>query len=542
VSAVSAPGSAADLPAPAALRPEEAAGQLVCVPLRDYAGDRAARQAFLDDLERHGWGGVIVFGGDLDAVEDLLAEAGARAAIPLLATGDFERGFGQQFPRGGTSLPPLMALGAAGDPALARAAGLAAGREMRARGFHVDYAPVADLAIEPANPIVGTRAAGDDPELVAAIVAASVEGLQAAGVAAAVKHFPGHGRTTVDSHEVLPVVDAARELLERTDLVPFRAGLAAGSRLVMTAHVAYPALEPDGARDRPATFSRAIATDLLRGAMGFDGLVCSDALMMGAVAGEAPEAAALRALEAGIDWLLYPPDPPRVHTGLAAAIRDGGVSRGRVDEALERILALKAWSRAAESLAEPRAAGSAPARPIASAAALAEEMAAAALAADPPAPPPGTAWPDRAQWIVVLDGAIAPEDVVLARELAPAAAQRIVVVDTSADEAAVRGAIDEAAARATRAWVACAVFSPVRAWKNRPGLSLAGRAAVEAALSAAEESVLIVFSNPRIVEEVRPPSRTVWAFGEDAASQRAAVSFLRGARPAVGRVPLKWSP
>jgi len=307
----------------------------------------------------------------------------------------------------------------------------------------------------------------------------------------------------------------------------------------MTAHVAYPALEPDGARDRAATFSRAITTDLLRGAMGFDGLVCSDALMMGAVAGKAPEAAALRALEAGIDWLLYPPDPPRVHAGLAAAIREGDLDRARVDEALERILALKAWSRAAGTrMAEPPAA----ARRIASAAALAEEMASAALAAEPPTPPHGTAWPDRAQWIVVLDGAIGPEDVVLARELAPAAAERILVVDTSADEATVRGGIDEATARATRAWVACAVFSPIRAWKNRPGLSPAGRDAVEAVLSAAEESVLIVFSNPRIVEEVRPPSRIVWAFGEDAASQRAAVSFLRGARPAAGRVPLKRSP
>jgi beta-glucosidase-like glycosyl hydrolase len=517
---------------PTDLTPEQAAGQLVCVPLRDYAGGRDVRQAFLDDLERHGWGGVIVFGGDLAAVEDLLAEAQTRSAIPMLASGDFERGFGQQFPRGGTRFPPLMAFGAAGDPALAHAAGRAVGREMRARGFHVNYVPVADLAVEPANPIVGTRAAGDDPEAVSAIVAATVEGLQAAGVAAAVKHFPGHGRTTVDSHETLPVVDATRELLERSDLVPFRAGLAAGARLVMTSHVAYPALEPDGARDRPATFSYAIATDLLRGGMGFDGLVCSDALMMGAVAGEAPGAAALRALEAGIDWLLYPPDPPRVHDGVAAAIRVGRLDRARVDQALGRLLELKTWARAGEPTGELAAGSAAP---------LAEEVAGSALAADPASPPTGPAWPDRAQWIIVLDGAIAPEDLVLAQELAPAAAERILVIDTTAEPGIVQAAIEEVRARSQRAWVACAVFSPVRAWKNRPGLSPAGRSAVDAALAGAEESVLIVFSNPGIVHEVQAPSRTVWAFGEDAACQRAAVAFLRGARPATGRVPVEWS-
>ncbi|MGH7587691.1 MAG: glycoside hydrolase family 3 N-terminal domain-containing protein, partial [Gemmatimonadota bacterium] len=299
--------SAPILPDLRSLAAGDLAGQLVCISLRDYAGDRSARAAFLEDLDRHGWGGVIVFGGDLAAVRDLVAEADERSAVPLLVTGDFERGLGQQFPRSGTTFPPLMALGAAADPALAREVGRSVGAELRAAGIHVNYVPVADLAVEPANPIVATRAAGDDPRAVAAIVAAVVEGQQAAGVAAAVKHFPGHGRTTLDSHDVLPFVEAAREELERSDWVPFRAGLEAGARLVMTAHVAFPALEPDGTR-RPATFSRALLDGLLRGVWGFQGLVCSDALMMGALAGEGPGATARRALEAGVDWLLYPPD------------------------------------------------------------------------------------------------------------------------------------------------------------------------------------------------------------------------------------------
>lgn len=518
---------------PADLGTEDLAGQLICVALRDHAGDRRERRAFLDGVERAGWGGVIVFGGEIGAVRDLLAEADRRAKVPLLVTGDFERGFGQQFPAFGTSFPPLMALGAADDPGLARAVGRAVGREMREAGFHADFWPVADLANEPANPIVATRAAGDDPERVAAIVAAVVDGLQSAGVAACVKHVPGHGRTRLDSHEVLPVVDADPATLEATDFVPFRAGIEAGARLAMTAHVAFPGLEPDGARDRPATFSRAIATDLLRGGWGFDGLVCSDALMMGAVADAAPEAAALRALRAGVDWLLYPSDPERVRRGLVAAIRDGELDRSRCEEAVERLFAVKRWAGVGDP--PPEASTT---RPLP----LAEAVAGAAVTARPASPPEGAAWPDRAQWVVVLDGAVEADEVVLKEVLAPAAAERMMVVDCAAEADVVRERVSEVASCCERGWVACAVFSPVRAWKGRAGLSAEARAVVDAACGSAAEAVLILFSNPRIVEQVDAPSRVVWCYGEDGPSQRAAVSFLRRELPAAGRLPLKISP
>jgi hypothetical protein len=140
---------------------------------------------------------------------------------------------------------------------------------------------------------------------------------------------------------------------------------------------------------------------------------------------------------------------------------------------------------------------------------------------------------------VILDGGIGPRDVVLADDLAPEAARQLLVIDTTGDTEAVRASIDEARRRAERAWVACAVFSPVRAWKNRPGLSALGREAVQTVLSRADESVLIVFSNPRIVREVQAPSRIVWTYGEDAASQRSAIAFLRGALPATGRLPIR---
>lgn len=514
-------------PAPDRLSAAEMAGQLVCVVLRDYRGDAAARETFLASFDRHAWGGVIVFGGDLAATTELLAEVRERSPIPPLVTGDFERGLGQQFPGAGTRFPSFMAFGAAGDPALARAAWREIGRELAGAGFHVDYMPVADLALEPANPIVADRAASDDPELAAAIVAAAVEGLQSAGVAATVKHFPGHGRTTVDSHEALPVVEASREVLEAWDWIPFRAGIAAGARLAMTAHVAFPALEPDGARDRPATFSPALATGLLRHEWGFEGLLCSDALMMGAVTGESPAIAARRALEAGVDWLLYPPEPERVHAEIAGALESDPGLRATCERAAGRLLALKRWAISGGAV---RAASAAP---------LAEAVAAAAIVADPPAPPAGPAWPDRAQWVVVLDGGIGLDEVVLGEELAPAAAKDLLVVDTGAGSDAVISATAAVRERCARAWVACAVFSPVRAWKGRAGLSAAAREAVRAATADASEAVLIVFSNPRIVNELEAPARVVWTHGESPASQRAALGFLRGSLPALGRLPVR---
>lgn len=524
-------------PTAAALSPAEMAGQLVCVVLRDYRGEAAARDAFLASLDRHGWGGVIVFGGDLAALGELLAETRERSPIPLLVTGDFERGLGQQFPGAGTRFPSFMAFGAADDPALTRAAWTEIGRELAAHGFHVDFAPVADLAIEPANPIVADRAASDDPALAARVVAAAVEGLQSAGVAATVKHFPGHGRTTVDSHEALPVVEASREVLEASDWIPFRAGIAAGARLAMSAHVAFPALEPDGARDRPATFSQELSTGLLRREWGFEGLLCSDALMMGAVSGDSPAVAARRALEAGIDWLLYPPKPERVHADLTAALGAEAGLRQTCEQAVARLLELKRWAirgAAATSPTSSRAATLAP-----SAAPIAEAVAGAAIVADPREPPAGAAWPDRAQWVVILDGGIGLDEVVLQDELAPAAAKELLVIDTGAGSDAVLAAIAVARERCARAWVACAVFSPVRAWKGRAGLSAAAREAVRVATADASEAVLIVFSNPRIVRELEVASRIVWTYGEAPASQRAALDFLRGSLPSLGRLPVR---
>jgi hypothetical protein len=250
--------------------------------------------------------------------------------------------------------------------------------------------------------------------------------------------------------------------------------------------------------------------------------------MMGAVACGDPGKAARRALEAGVDWLLYPPDPAIVHAAVRDALVSGEIDRGRCENAVGRLFELKTWAL------ERR-----PAAPVGSAAALAEAVAGAALTADPPEPPLGPAWPDRARWIVILDGAIGRDAVVLADELAGEAAERMIFIDTAEPVERVNEGIRRARQTAVDVAVACAVFSPVRAWKGRPGLSALGAAAVEAVCGAASEAVLLNFSNPHIVRAIRSPSRIVWAYGEDPACQRAAVAFLRGALPIAGRLPVR---
>ncbi len=248
-----------------------------------------------------GAGGFILFGGRPDAVRALTAELRERAGRPLLIAADLERGAGQQFP-GLTEFPPPGALASLDDPGAIRAAASTTAREALSLGINWVLAPVADLDVEPANPIVQSRSFGADPAQVADAVATWVEACQAAGALACVKHFPGHGRTTRDSHDHLPTVEADLATLERTDLVPFQRGIASGVATVMTGHLRVPALDPSGA---PATFSAPIL-GYLRKQLHFDGLIVTDALMMGAAATGAAGSPAVRALAAGCDLLCYP--------------------------------------------------------------------------------------------------------------------------------------------------------------------------------------------------------------------------------------------
>jgi beta-N-acetylhexosaminidase len=275
-----------------------------------------------------------------------LQAAAARLGLPpVLVAADHETGQLHAMGDGATPFAGAMALGAVGDPSLAERVAFAIATELRAMGVTLVYAPDCDLATNPRNPVVGIRAFGDDPAAVAPLVAATVRGLQRAGVAATIKHFPGHGAPSADSHLGLPVVDRTADELRERELVPFVAGIDAGVRVVMAGHLAVPALI--GRRDLPATLAPEVLRTLLRGDLGFGGVTVSDALDMGAVsAGNGTGLDVGSALEAGTDLLLCGPDPEtqlRIEAGLEAAAVGGRLDRREAEGAAARVGDLRAW-------------------------------------------------------------------------------------------------------------------------------------------------------------------------------------------------------
>lgn len=292
-------------------------------------------------LDRCPLGGLVLFNGDRATTPAHLDALQTRCDVPLLIAADIERGVGQQV-RGATVFPHARAFGALGEDAEAavEAAARSTAREARACGLHVTFGPVADVNLDPRNPIIATRAFGEEPERVAQLVQAYIRGCRAEGLLTTAKHFPGHGNTSRDSHAELPVVPSSRVALEQADLVPFRAAITAGVDLMMTAHVAYPALDPSG---WPATASRPILQDLLRGALGFEGAVITDSLLMGAIREAYPDAGtqAVALVRAGVDILLDQPDPEAAVEGLVAAVNDGTLREARLEEAAARVRHLK---------------------------------------------------------------------------------------------------------------------------------------------------------------------------------------------------------
>ena len=263
-----------------------------------------------------------------------------RATIPVLISADFEYGTRMRLEEG-TPLPAPMAIAAAGDPKLAYEAGKITALEARAAGVHWVFAPVADLNNNPENPIINFRSFGEDPRAVAKYVAEYVRGAEENGVLATAKHFPGHGDVNVDSHLALATIASSRGQLERNELVPFRAAIAAGVSSIMPGHLAVPALEPEP--KVPATLSHKILTRLLREEMKFDGLIVTDAMEMAGVTSLYPPGeAAVRAVEAGADVVLMPPVPGAALSSIEDAVGSGRISVEQIDASVRRILAAKA--------------------------------------------------------------------------------------------------------------------------------------------------------------------------------------------------------
>lgn len=303
---------------------------------------------YVRDLVQQGIGGFILFGGTVSSTPAQLREIQKLSSIPLLIASDVERGLGQQLD-GGTRFPSQRAVAeavhrAADDAQLLDRMLDAVRLESRAAGIHIVFSPVVDVNNNPNNPIICTRAFGDEPSVVSWFGSRYISRLQHPdsdgylSLLACAKHFPGHGDTDQDSHSVLPVIRADKVRLNAVELLPFRQAVSDGVGTVMVAHLLVRALDAD----TPTTFSRKIVTALLREEMGFEGLIFSDALDMGALTGlYSAEELAVRTVESGMDVLLHPADAQATILAVVAAVESGRISRERIRQSVGRIDAAK---------------------------------------------------------------------------------------------------------------------------------------------------------------------------------------------------------
>jgi uncharacterized protein YbbC (DUF1343 family)/beta-glucosidase-like glycosyl hydrolase len=325
----------------AGLSLEEKAAQMVMVAVNGHYWNPQSEEfksiaTMVGDL---GVGGVVISTSELETLPRLLNDLQASAALPLLVAADLERGMAFRVRRGTVPLPTAMAVGATRSPEAARFTGEVTAREGRALGIHWAFAPVADVNNNPANPVINVRSYGEDPELVASMVEAFIEGVHRGGMLATAKHFPGHGDTSTDSHETRPAVTADRERLAAVELVPFRRAIDASVDAVMLAHVSVPSLDPSNA---PATLSPEIGADLLRRELGFEGLIVTDALDMAGVRPAWEGEAVIRAVRAGADVMLMPRDPLVAVQSLVRGVEEGQITESRIDISVRRILEAKA--------------------------------------------------------------------------------------------------------------------------------------------------------------------------------------------------------
>lgn len=325
----------------------EKVGQMVMTGIEGFEPGIDARTL----IGEHKVGGVILFSRNIQSatqtaglINRLQAMAVDQGGVPLLVAVDQEGGTVMRVPDA-TLVPGNMALGAARDAGLAYRVGLRIGEELRAMGFNVNFAPVLDVNNNPQNPVIGVRSFGEEPELVTELGLAMIRGLQDAGVLATAKHFPGHGDTAVDSHIDLPAVPHDRARLDQVELAPFRAAIENGVAGIMSAHVTFPAIDPTPGL--PATLSKPVLTGLLREELGFEGLIFTDAMEMGAITSRyGIGRAAVMAVLAGADVVLvgWPSDwrmALEVVTALQEAAESGVIPEERIDASVARILAAK---------------------------------------------------------------------------------------------------------------------------------------------------------------------------------------------------------
>jgi beta-glucosidase len=451
-----------------------------------------------------GVGGFVVFGGSVSMMRQLYDRTWDHAGRPLLFAADLERGAGQQLAEA-TPLPAAAALATLRDQDVMEVALLTA-QEAAAAGIGWVLAPVADLDVEPENPIIGTRSFGPDPAAVAARVAAWIKVVQMEGVLACAKHFPGHGRTTADSHSRLPVVSESRPTLEE-DLVPFRAAVEAGVASVMMAHVAYPALD---ASRMPASLSPAIV-GILRNDLDFGGLIVTDAMIMEGVAvgTRAGEPAAVTAIGAGCDVVLYPKSPRATVSALEGAVRSSKLNEDRVAESVSYV----------ERLAGTVAVSGEVLTPLPSyeraldLAARSVKVIRGAL--------PRRARGARMRLHIIDDDRVGAS---VPRFAAPGQA--------GSDRAAFRRALLDRGINVVgpdfsgTALHLIAVYSDVRAWKDRSGLAPQTVDQIGALIERAPEATVVLFAHPRLAEQLPHAAHVICAWSGEPLMQEAVAQRL----------------
>lgn len=494
----------------------------------------------LEDAAREGRiGGVVVFAGDPLSTAATIARLQRAARVPLLVAADYEWGAAMRaagasrFPRAMASGAGALGWGEERSRELLREAGAVTAREALAMGVQVVLAPVLDVAGDAGSQVIGTRSFGGDPRLVRELGAAFVDGVQEAGALAVVKHFPGHGATGADSHLELPVVAKAGEALRAEDLVPFSGTAAAG---LMAAHVAYPALDPTSGR--PASRSPVILQALLRGELGYRGLVLADALDMAGASGEWDGVVAVDSVAAGVDLLLLPPEPRAAWDAVVRAVRRGELSADRVDAAVRRVLAAKARVARPAASAQPDRSPSSEVVGDPAAAAPADEMAerALTLVADPASvlPLDGRAPPSVLLLTLARDRDRPLEPRFFAEELARRAPLAGHLHLPLSDLATLRiDALDDAAARLGSDVVVVADYAhhqngdrtALRAWLAER--SRRGHAVVYAA-----------FADPWVLRDAPDGAAAIATFDPSPASERALARALFGEIAMRGRLPV----
>ena len=496
----------------------EKAGQVI-MPRLDFRGPDPlplARRL----VSEYGVGGFIVFGGDKQTVKNAASELSSISAIPLLFGLDAERGVGQVL-SDGTLFPSAMSLGAAGDENLAYEEARLIAEEMKESGLNLIFAPVLDVNTNPENPIINTRAYGDDPGLVSRMGTAFVRGMQDGGVLACGKHFPGHGGTGLDSHEVMPVEDSELPELESSGLIAFRNAAQAGLAAVMTAHVAFPRV---GDGNIPATISEDIIDGILRRDMSYNGLVITDSFHMSGISklGDEWDNSHL-ALDAGCDIILDPREPVLLLDRLTDMASTGELNPNILGRAAGRVITAKS------SLLTAHARGTQ--TPAWNATRLIESIAEGSICRLR-----GGTLRSRKALVAVFDVTQSEKDV--SRSFAETLSKA--GIDCRMAHIAFNTRADKLIAQYKDcASVICLVYTSVGAWKKQSALPEFYRGVLNELAAHPQEKALISFGSPYIVKGFDGFDTVLCAFDLIAPCQSAAARVLLGEIDAKGRLPVK---